>query len=439
MLKLVPATTVLQGIVNRIEYVGVSIPTFLSTFGPPTAGGTAAKDVVYLAYAIWKRALRRFAGSNNGVSISSVGQSYITTEPLCVHLDDSFIDFIKIPEPIMKFIDAQMGYLDKRGSILPVPALVNLSAITTGATYTGPGKNTAVWPTNLPSQRYVGNVAAVLSLWKPLERSFAQYSNMQMPGALGRGSLLDTTLLVDPNALFLTGIVSRRLLGEEFISKCLSVVDALSYTAVAQTAADISLAGNNPLFYDHTYSQKSRRVMGGYDSLAVMATAAEADGFVLAGTLASNIQGNDGPDFNSASSRGNDDFIASPVPGPDGPRPRPSNRLESPLKSLRDALVPRKGKYCGPGYSAGEFGNDQEMVGGKFLVPPDGPEDAICKTHDEDYVAADGDPDKIREADARLVRSFNRLEQHQGLSPYAKAARAWFQASNNNNVRCSPC
>jgi hypothetical protein len=78
-------------------------------------------------------------------------------------------------------------------------------------------------------------------------------------------------------------------------------------------------------------------------------------------------------------------------------------------------IIPTFGNWCGPGWSAGKFGQNESAA--LLLAPvvkmpgPDGnlrdsPLDKICKAHDLDYIAAAGMPNEaqlILEADARLV------------------------------------
>jgi len=275
----------------------------------------------------------------------------------------------------------------------------------------------------------IANVGTLVRKYKVSESAMAQYCNLKLSTSYG-GSLLDASFLTEVATTPTTvlGVVSRRPLTPALLNSIYIRSDAVSYTKCAFTVTSVSgsLAYNG---YNKQYNQQHRRVMSGYDLWTDFSAAAVFDGFVYAGTLASNIEGNSGPDFV-------DDSPNLPNRGPPlrAPGPQREKRelfrdippsIKGTVVRLAARLIPRKGKYCGPGWTAGveTAARDPAVVDGHYQVAPTDPEDAICKQHDEDYRDADGDLILTAAADKRMASRLDALNNREGLSLYGHAAR----------------
>jgi len=416
-LKLVPGLGAINHIISKLEAFGVA-----TRLGAGWTNSFSQSDIIYLGYLLWKRHTRRYAGSTVGARIWNMnGISLLEADPSEVHIDDASIDILKLPENIVRAISSQSIFNDNDGALLPLAARIDVSLIATPVlTYSGTASYPTVTYTSLTQCTGVNN-ADLLSKLKALENSIAQYTNLVYPVFVG--SMLDTTILRNiyntGASTLVSGVVSRRALTGPFLAKVMSQIPLVSYTTSnAQKVTTVTDTQSSNTIYDHTYKQKNRKDFSGYDSMTTLTKMCVTDGLVQPGNLTANIAGNKGPDFN---------LPPSPLGAPrerlfEG-RDLPQT-MKSSMYKLAARLVPRKGKYCGPGWTAGvETAVTDPYLGTHgYRVPPTDDEDAICKMHDEDYGRAVNSAD-IQRADRKMVERLDKLSEEKGLSLYGYAAR----------------
>jgi len=428
-IKQVPSVARIQTIIDKMETLGDIIN---NQSGGVWSSSLGANDVKMYAQYVYRKFHSKFAASNNGcyfVGASSAGGgSVVVPDYMELHVGDSLMSTLRIPEEISNHLGASDMYMDKEVTLIPWVARYDLVTLATRLTYTG----VAVYPTipagstffSVLSQRAPVSPAPLFKRFKKLEQYMTGACNMRLQGSYGP-TLLDTSVLqgsTSASSFFVTGLVSRRKITDVFLAKALSKISSLTYVSqdinpnvnpYGQAASGYKYDRDS---YDHQVPQKYRYDMSGLVTPGDIAEASMYDGFVRVG-LTTNMSGNDGPDL-APNARPIEAPVRELVAAPEDSK-------KEYYKYFMDKLVPTKGKYCGPSWTAGVDSYKNPPVvdrDGKYLVPPTDKEDEICKSHDEAYNAARGDQAKLDQADDRMVEELGALRRESGLSPYGLGA-----------------
>lgn len=258
--------------------------------------------------------------------------------------------------------------------------------------------------------------------------------------SFGKTSYLDVTVLVSASGNNVMGFVSRRPLVDKLMDVVLSNIAFLSYDRCEDTTNDppVSVA---PViaFNNRDYEQNYRRDFSGTDGLANIQNLYNSDGIVANG-FTSNIESSVGTgrslerpynSGNNAPGPWNISIIDDQMESLSIDSPKDS--VPSLFEGFYKRLVPRKGNYCGPGWTAGvDTFRDETVItsDGKYIVHPSGEEDAICKSHDEAYRRSQGKKDDVRAADHEMIGALDELDARGGLTLYGRAARMAIQAKH---------
>ncbi len=412
-LKLVPGNGALNAILARLESVVSKIPG-TPVAGKDWVGSFSVGDVQNLAIYMYRTFLRQFSGAAIGVYSKTPNGNVVAAENLHALAANSSIRAMRVPEFIQKLMGAQTVFSDSDGTLIPFVTV--LSAPTPSLTYTGTGIYSS--PVLTTGIGWAVNVSSIVAIYKQFEAYIAPFENLQNSGEYGP-TMLDFSFTRDFNASFVCGLASRRRITTESESNAFLLSPMISYTVTSATAGSADLQSTA---IDHTFRQHNRKAYSGYDSTANVFAASKFDGIVV-GALTSNISNATGPDM-APNSRDS----------PSGPLSRPRSGVllkELPPSQLSfvtkwaQRMLPRAGKYCGPGWTAGvDTADEASYVNskGEYIIPPSSDEDAICKRHDEAYLAANGDKKLVSAADRDMVHSLQRLRLEKGLTLYGAAA-----------------
>lgn len=400
ILKQVPSIGILNGIVSKLETIGAQI-------GAPFTSALGGNDVKLYAYCIFRRMLSQYAGSSVGLYIGEFAPR--VSHPLEMHYNDEVVCGVRLPEPISDFIGAASSYYDGEGLIIPCITLVSPAAVTVTLSYTGTPVSDLATNTLCPTI-----VFRVMQKFKELEILFASYCNMRKMGNYGK-SLLDTTLFVSD--LKVVGLAARRSLTQDRVSYVLTRGGAISYSvSPIGTSNDMTSWASDRLHYNHTYRQTHRKDLGTSSDIPGWSIFSKYDGYVLPGTLSTNIEGNDSPS-------------AVPLQAPEHLMSTQERVVHAIKDSGSKALGLQWGNYCGYNWSGGMRGGKPPMRDGKYLATPLSREDEACKEHDEGYFHAGRDPELVRAADKKFVERLDGLAKENLLSIGGKLAREYFRPS----------
>jgi hypothetical protein len=402
-LKPVPVQQSIQNIITRLEAV-FSSNTALQT---QVTGGTGfgQNDVIMLAIGFYKMMQRKFSGAYNGACLISKGVSNRGGFPEC---HAGYLPFYscRIPEFVARALGSVDSYTDAKGTLLPFAAYIPVTGYTFTLTYTFTSPITTINTENLLG--IFNGAASLATKYRKLEPLMAGSVNMFHQNNLGP-SLLDVTTLIGTVSSYVTGLTSRRPLDDATVQQALDNVAWIGYDYVD----DNNLPSTGISLSSKEYRQYNRRDLSNIDSPAVIAALSVSDGIVPSG-FTSNIDNAKGTDNRM------DRAEAVPLQAP------PVQVLNLLAKTFSDRFLPTHGNYCGLGWTAGvhpELVGEPDSVDGQYLVQPTDPEDAICKAHDEAYLRANNDPDKILAADERMNSQLDELRRLRGLSAYGRGMR----------------
>jgi len=407
-LKIVPGSGTLLAISNRIEVLANATVTNIG--GGTWASSYGLNDINNFIVNLYKTFLKRYSGSNIGVYGVLPSGTLISPEPYERCFAVASYNSIRLPEYVQRILGAHTPFVDKYGTLIPYVSALDVPAH--AITYTGtPTYTVAPEPENFG----LGVFSQVVNFaYKPFEATMVSKENFMLYGQFGK-TFMDVTYLRDSTSVFVSGMISRRAQTPDFVSSCNLLNDVLTYDQVQLTATGTI---GYPLEYNHSFNQHNRRMYSGFDSIALYSNINKYDGVVV-NALTSNMSDANGPD-NAVNSR---IPLPAPVLGS-------QELLRSPARvgivtKWANRILPRLGKYCGPGWTAGVDTGDEDVHpdrGGKYTVAPISSEDAICKVHDEAYNAAGNDRKKVLAADWEMVKSLRALRKAEGLSIYGYAA-----------------
>lgn len=404
-LKLVPLHRLIAGVIARYEYFGDP-----SRLGSSWTSALGPNDLVVFSYILIKHMYRKYSGIEVGVWTqnrnTSSTQIFTELEPYRVHFDDSVIESVKVPEPIMRYISSQLAYMDCDGSIFPA-AQIQTYDIATKYTYQGTSVYPTI-PTDLWDQRAPVYASDLMIKMKGLESLMAQYCNLCPPTVVG-GSNLDTTLYLDQNENILS-VWSRRPLGDVHFSQVMSNCGAISYQYQAINASIVNGGGTNMgAFGNHLFRQRVRKDLSGYQSLSEMIQASVSNGFVTKGTYTSNIQGNTGP--NSLPSR---------IPYPkfrtlDTPARYAQHVPKLVIKMIGDARLTHPIDCA---HEVGSRDKPVEIIDGKCAAAPTDAENKIRRTYHKMSCDLTGNAIAMGKLETRVLLELDELRHTEGLSLY---------------------
>jgi len=428
MFKVAPGFNLMQAAANRVEAMINALPaankaTVLSTLGP--------NDIKAIVFFWYKNFLSKYSGYAFGVYGITNGAVVVTSEDYSAHSGMWIFKESRVPQIVQRLFMAQNPYIDKDGCLVPLINTLDPGSILLQNTYTG----TSVYSSFFAPGNNGGaaSTAVLLLRWKSLEPLFAQVGNLDLSGTKYT-SKLDTSFIQSGNSAtgnnVVLGVKSRCPITDLKLSEDFNVSPAISYdTGPLSLTADLVSKGNVTALSSKEYRQYYHRELSGQDTLVTYNLVSASDGLVPAGTQTSNETGN---------SNVNPPIVQYPVSAPlnytkegglpgDGfqmVRREPPGNLPL-LEKLAKRLIPRSGKYCGPGWTAGVDTSDRATytVGGKYLIDPTDKEDKICKEHDEAYRNADGNSSLIKEADRDMIGKLDNLQSNEGLSFYGHAAK----------------
>jgi len=335
---------------------------------------------------------------------------------------------MRIPEFIGKALSSLQPYTDQKGTIWPFLATLSPSSLTVANTYSGTAIFTVI-PSNGFDQTVNRLITSLVARYRKFEATMAPYMNMVLQSQK-YPSLLDLTVIRSGPGNYI-GIHGRRRITDDVLTALMVYGPFMSYDVGNGETTNNPNSAAYSTESTQEYLQNNHRELSGYETITTLAAANKYDGLVN-GAETQNI-----PD--SANGGQPDSSLPINIPGPSGkyggsPLAPPrllmvGEEVPPPVKGyiakIAARLVPRSGKYCGPGWTAGVDTGDvtPPSVAGRYVVEPVSKEDAICKAHDEAYLRAGDDLTKIGNADAQMIRSLDRLELDDGLSLYARAAR----------------
>lgn len=419
--KQVPALTRLQSIIDKLEVLGSIINAQSGGIWSSLLG---ANDVIMYAQFIYRKFHSKFSSLNNGTlfvgrNFNATLTSVLSADGLELHVSDTLMGTLRLPEEISNHLGASDVYSDKELTIIPWVTYYDLAAVKTYLTYTGTPVVAAI--PGVTAQRAFIAPAELYKRFKSLEQYMTGACNLRLQGVYGP-SLLDTSILRGTigEATYVTGVVSRRKIDDLFLSRILSKIASITYVSQDFDPTINPYTTSSKRWdrdsYDHQIPQRYKLDINGMVNPFDIADASKYDGFVRIG-LTTNMSGNDGPDLPP-----NARPLVAPVREFTS---TPDESKKAYYSYFLDRMVPRKGNYCGPSWTAGKDAQfERPVVGkdGKYLMPPTDLEDAICKKHDEAYTHALGDPKKIDQADEKMVKELSFLRSESGLTPYGLGA-----------------
>jgi len=416
-LKIVPSTATVTALASRIETLAGPL---LNLTGATWAASWGPNDVPNFFVNLYKSFLKRYSGATIGVRSIIAGGGVADSEQIEKCFVVASYNTIRLPEYVQKLIGAHTPFVDKDGILIPFVS--SLSTPVTNLVYTGSN----FYTTPPTSAQFGTGVLNQLDnrIYKQFESSMVARENMMLYGQFGR-TMMDFTFLRDSSASAVLGVVSRREQTPALMSSALSLINVITYDSNNITSTN---QGN------HSFRQHSRRLFSGSDTVATYVDINRYDGIVVGG-LTSNMSDANGPD-NSVNDRSapiyNSGGSGNSVSRGGGAPLHPPTLYEVPYKSdvplltkWASRIIPRAGKYCGPGWTAGvDTGDTTPAVSdkGEHMVKPTDDEDAICKAHDEAYGRAGDDRKKIAAADWEMVKKLRDLRREKGLSIYGLAA-----------------
>jgi len=386
-----------------------------------SAWNATGSDVRMLIFAWAKYQFKTYSGAYFGTYLVSGGTAFVPMWPER-HQGFEMLGMSTIPESVNMALKCLAPYMDSDGTFIPWSPNVNANLISIGLVYTGPNTSSYGVIPNLDSESGItNNGLRITNIYKPLEPQIAPYTKSDDMDR-DRDTLLDITLVLGKNSGNAVSIRSKRPLDVHLYDYALRNIRFLTYDYCTDDAGF-----NNTSSVSQEYSQRYRRDLGNLDSPTDIQTVNRYNGLVTNG-FASNLTAATGDD-NAGSAVAQGGFAAPAledrVPRNDLTREPPQDNA-SLVSKFFAAHLPRKGNYCGPGWTAGVDTFQKETYvtpQGEYVVAPVDDEDAVCKRHDEAYRASKGDRELINAADWQMVKELEAIRLTKGLTRYAHASQ----------------